>query len=282
MILKSISDAISLLRRPILWLPGLYAGLLAAGFLWLSFNGGEFIAGKILFLGAVIFPFFLAGALGCLKTGDYNLTTFGRTAMRYYFPIVLPIIVVMAIIILLLILFSIPFTITGLGADPSLIGGLFIGVTIPILLFAFYIDNIAVIEDLTVFATLKRSMIITSRSFLTVLTCVVTSIVAAGVTGIVLATVWGMILSDRFAPYINLGYAEQQKVFSGFGLADWQKILGVDGIMITAVVIGLYMMIIIAFLILLKHQTYLMLKTVPETIVTVQGEYDEKGRWYKY
>jgi hypothetical protein len=248
----------------------------------LSFSGGQFIAGKLLFLGAVIFPFLVAGALGCMKTGDYSVGMFARSAIRYYFPVLLPVIVVIAIIFLLLLLFSIPFAIAGLGSDPAMIGGLFIGIIVPVLLFAFYSDNVAVTEDLKILGTLKRSMILASRSFLAVLGCLITSMIAAGVLGIVLATVWGMILADKFAPYINLGYAEQQKVFSGFGLADWQKILGSDGILVTAVILGLYTMVMVVFFILLKHQSYRHVCSIPEITPPTVGEYDEKGRWYKY
>lgn len=279
---KPFSQTISQLRRPILWIPGLFAGALAASFLWLAFTGGEFIAGKLFFLGAVLFPFFIAGALSCLKTRDDSPGQFVRSAFRYYFPVILPVIVAVAIVILLLILFSIPFAIAGLGTDPSMIGGLFIGILMPVILFTFYADNVAVSEERKVFDTLKRSMILASRSFFAILSCLVLTVLNAIFMGVILATVWGMILADQFAPYINLSVTEQQEIFSTFGVAEWQDILGTTGIAITAVMIGIYTMILVTFFIIYKQQTYLTVQEIPDPEIPVQGEYDEKGRWYKY
>lgn len=278
---RPFADTISLLSKPVLWLPGLYAGALATAFIWFAFSGWEFIAGKMLFLGAVIFPFFVAGALGCMKSGEYSISLFGRSAIRFFFPILLPTIIAGAIIILLLILFSIPFAISG-QSDPSMIAGLFIGITIPVLIFAFFADNVAVSEGLAVFASLKQSMMLASRSIFTIVTCIVVSIISAGVVGTILATVWGMVLADKFTEYINLGAAEQQKIFAGFSLSDWQQILGYDGLVVTAITIGVSLIILVPFFIVYKQQCYLSALSVPTPVIPQTGEYDEKGRWYKY
>lgn len=278
---RPFADAVSLLSKPVLWLPGLYAGALIAAFIWLAFSGGEFIAGKMLFLGAVVFPLFIAGALGCMKDGEYTITLFGRSAVRFFFPILLPAVLAGAIIILLLILFSIPFSIAG-QSDPSMMAGLLIGITIPVLIFAFYADNVAVSEGLAVFATLKQSMILASRSMITIITCIIVSMLCAGIVGTILATVWGMALSDKFAQYIDLGAEEQQKIFANFSLSDWQNILGSDGLVVTAVTIGISLIILVPFFIVYKQQCYLSAHSVPAPVMPTTGEYDEKGRWYKY
>ncbi len=281
MVGRPFADAIGLLKKPVLWLPGLYAGALIAAFIWLAFSGGEFIAGKLLFLGAVLFPFFIAGALGCMKEGEYTISLFGRSAIRFFFPVLLPVVVASAVLILLLILFSIPFSIAGQN-DPSMIAGLFIGIMIPVLIFTFFADNVAVSEGLAIFATLKQSMMIASRSITTIITCVIISMVTAGALGMVLATVWGMILSDKFTQYMDLGAAEQQKIFAGFTLADWQGILGPEGLIVTAGMLGVSLIILVPFFIVYKQQCYLSALSVPAPVIPQSGEYDEKGRWYKY
>ncbi|MDD1728061.1 MAG: hypothetical protein LUQ50_03195 [Methanospirillum sp.] len=278
---KPFVDAINLLKKPVLLLPGLYAGVLLAGFIWLAFSGGEFIAGKLLFLGAVIFPFLVAGALGCLRDNTYTPSLFVGSAVRYFFPVLLPVIVAVAIIFLLLILFSIPYAIAGL-TDPSMIGGLFIGISVPVLLFSFFADNVAVTEGLKVFASLKQSMIIASRSILMIITCIVVTVISAGALGVIMASIWGMILADRFSQYLELGAAEQLKIFFGFGLAEWQNLLRTDGILITAIMIGIYLIIPVSFFIIYKHQCYIAASSAPVPVIPTTGEYDEKGRWYKY
>jgi len=281
MVGRPFADAIGLLKKPVLWLPGLYAGALIAAFIWLAFSGGEFIAGKLLFLGAVLFPFFIAGALGCMKEGEYTISLFGRSAIKFFFPVLLPVVVASTVLILLLILFSIPFSIAGQN-DPSMIAGLFIGIMIPVLIFTFFADNVAVSEGLAIFATLKQSMMIASRSITTIITCVIISMVTAGALGMVLATVWGMILADKFTQYMDLGAAEQQKIFAGFTLADWQGILGPEGLIVTAGMLGVSLIILVPFFIVYKQQCYLSALSVPAPVIPQSGEYDEKGRWYKY
>lgn len=282
MTLKSLAKAVRLLRNPILWLPGLYGGVITAASLWLVFSGGEFIAGKLLFLGAVLFPLFIAGSLGAQTTGDYSLSSFWRSAVRFFFPVLLPVIIIIAIIILLLILFTIPFALAGFGNDPALIGGLCIGITVPVIIFCFFADNVAVSEGLKLFASLRQSMIIASRSVMTIISCMIISIFGAGALAMISATIWGMVLTDQFTPYLEMGMAEQQKVFSGFGLADWQRILGPDGIAATAVIAGIYLMIVLAVFIPYKQCCYEEAASVEPKSVPVTGEYDEKGRWYKY
>ena len=281
MVLKSLTDTLHLLKHPVLLIPGIYAGLVVAVAIWLEFSGGEFIAGKILFLGAVLSPFFIGGALGCMSRRDYSLRSFCTLGLRYFFPVLLPVIVAATISILLLILFSIPFAIAGI-TDPSMIAGLFIGITVPVIIFAFFAENSAVAEDLAVLASLKQSMMIASRAFLNIVSCVFVSCIFAGVLMMIIATIWGVILTDKFSQYLDLGMAEQQKIFSGYGLADWQRVLGPDGIMVTAGMIGLFVLFLGSFFIVYKHQCYLAASLVEPKIVEPVGEYDEKGRWYKY
>jgi len=283
MVLKPLSDSIHLLKHPVLWIPGIYAGIITAITIWLEFSGGVFIAGKVIFLGAIIAPFFIGGALGCMSQTGYHLTGFCRNAVRYYFPVLLVYILAITISILLLILFSIPFAIAGLGSDPTMIGGLFIGIIVPVILFSFFAENVAVSEGLKVFASLKQSMILASRSFSAIIICIIVTALHAGVLTIIIATVWGMILSEKFSQYLDLTMTEQQQVFSGYGLAEWQQTLGPDGIIVTAIMVGIFIAMLTAFFVVYKHQCYQAAASVPAPVIRQQtGEFDEKGRWYKY
>jgi hypothetical protein len=75
---------------------------------------------------------------------------------------------------------------------------------------------------------------------------------------------------------------EQQRIFSEYGLAQWQQTLGPDGVVVTAIMFGLYMMIFTAFFVIYKHQCFLAASAEKTPAVMQTGEYDEKGRWYKY
>jgi len=282
MVLRPLSETISLLTHPVTWIPGLYAGCLATVLIWLAFSGWEFIAGKLIFLGLVVAPFFVGGLLGCLTSGEYTLGRFLRSAPRFFFPVILPAILALTISILLVILFSIPFAIAGLGSEAPMMGGLFIGIMVPVLIFSFFSDNVAVTEGLAVLASLKRSMVITSQAFLTIISCIIISCLAALLLMLLTATLWGMILSEKFAGYLDLNMTQQQEIFGEFGMAEWQQTLGADGILVTSVIIGLFFFFLVPFFLVLKHQCYRAASAVPVTPPEQGGEYDEKGRWYKY
>ncbi|HWQ65664.1 MAG TPA: hypothetical protein VN372_02220 [Methanospirillum sp.] len=277
----SLKESIRMLRHPVLWIPGFYAGILVACTVWLGFSGETFISGKLMFLGAALFPLFVAGALSCLSSGSFTPASFIQNAPLSFFRVLMPVIITIGIIFLLLFLVSIPFAIAGLGNDPAMISGLFIGITVPVIVFSLFADNVAISEGQKAFDSLKRSYEIVSRSFLPAITYIIVSIVSTCILGLFFAMIWGMVLSDRFTQYIDLSVAEQQKVFSGFGIPEWQNILGPDGILISAITIGLFFMVLIPFLIVYKQQCYLKASSfVPEVVIS--GEYDAKGRWYKY
>lgn len=282
MVLRPLQETFTHLKHPVLWIPGLYAGIITALAIWLEFSGGEFIAGKILFLGAVIAPFFVGGALGCISLGEYTIAAFFRSAKKYYFPVLLPFIVAFTISLILLVLFSIPFAIAGLGSDASLIGGLFIGITVPVAIFAFFADNAAVAEGLTVLASLKQSMQVASRAFTAILSCIIISCFNALVLMLITSMIWGMLLADKFTGYLDLNMTEQQKIFSGYGLTEWQQTLGTDGIAATAIMAGLCMAVLVTFFVVFKHRCYMAAVAVEIPEIKQQGEFDEKGRWYKY
>lgn len=280
MLLQALSETFRILfRSPVPWIPGIFAGGTIALAIWLELNDGLFIAGKVLFLSLVIFPFFIAGVLHCLKEQTSSPGVFVEGGRRFFFPVLLPGIVLAGVIILMIFLLAIPLTIAGFGSDPSMMSGLIIGVTIPALLFAMYYDNAAVGEGLGIFSSLKRSMELFGTGSLLSAGFFVISVILSLILALGGATLWGMALSQKFTPYMEMNITRQQETFSGFTLTDWQQILGADGILVTVIAIGVYTALFIPFLIVFKQCCYQALTTVePEPY----GEFDDKGRWYKY
>jgi MFS superfamily sulfate permease-like transporter len=126
-------------------------------------------------------------------------------------------------------------------------------------------------------------MVIASHSFLQIIACLFVTAFAGLVLSVGAAMAWGIFLADRFTPYLEMSVVEQQKVLSAYDLAQWQEILGPYGITITAVMTGLYVAILLSGFIILKHQCYLTVQNhEPPAPLAPVGEYDEKGRWYKY
>ncbi len=280
MLFQALSETFRiLLRSPIPWIPGIFAGGVTALAIWLELNDAMFIAGKVVFLSLVVFPFFIAGVLHCLKEKSFAAGTFVEGGRRFFFPVLLPGIILAGVIILMIFLLAVPLTIAGFGSDPSMMSGLVIGVTIPALLFAMYYDNAAVGEGLGVFSSLKRSMELFGSGALLSAGFFVISVIISLILALGGATLWGMVLGQKFTPYMEMTFTEQQETFSGFNLTDWHQVLGADGILVTVIAIGVYTALFIPFLIVFKQSCYQSLSAVePEPY----GEFDDKGRWYKY
>lgn len=282
MIAKSIKTTFrALTRKPVLWLPGVYAGVMAALLVWLEFSGYSFIASKIFLLALIAFPIFLGMVTSALAREDAGVLEIIKSGARCYFPVILPYIIVFGMIILLALLFTVPLAIMGFGDDPAALSGLMLGICIPALIFSLYADNVAVIEKTRIFPTLKRSLEVASRNFTGTIGYIFTCIIGFFSLLLLGAVVWGVYLAEKFVPYAEMNATVQQETFGSFTMADWQALIGPEGVLLTALLFGLGTFLFVPFMLVLKYYCY---AETPPTIEIEQqhGEYDEKGRWYKY
>jgi hypothetical protein len=280
MFLKAIKETFSsLARNPSLLITGVYGGIITSLFVWLELIGNSFIAQKVSFIALVFFPFFMGALNHTLSSGDSSFRSFFTGGCKAYFPILLPIIILIGIIVLIVILFTIPLSIMGFGNDMYALSGLLIGIMVPVIIFSWYTDNVAVCEKLSVIPTLKRSMELCSREFISTLGCIVISGMLLLISAFIGAFIWGMILADRFTPYLEMNMTAQREIFSNYTYTDWQAFLGPDGALVSAFVFGLVAFIFIPFFLVYKYQCY---SGISNKTVVIAGEFDEKGRWYKY
>jgi len=254
----TIKNTIRALKRsPIVWMPGIYAGCVAALVIWLEFTGGVFLAGKVAMLAAIVFPFFLSILNYHLETDEDKLKMLLTIALRGYFPIILPIVVLLGFAIVLAILLSIPLSFMGYGDNPNALTGLMLGIFIPVALLSIYIDNVAVCERTKVFSTLSRCFeLVTGKIITAIWFFVISGIVTIFVT-LLGAFLWGVMLADRFASFATMNMTMQQEVFSGYTLADWQNLIGPEGTIVTALVFGFVTFLLVPFLCIFKYECYL-------------------------
>ncbi|KAF5091972.1 hypothetical protein KHC33_03490 [Methanospirillum sp. J.3.6.1-F.2.7.3] len=280
MVLETLKRTLHLLiHRPLLWISGVYAGCIAALVIWLEFTGGMFLAGKIAMLAVIAFPFIVGIMNHHLMTGDTDLKNLITTGLRNYFPIVLPVVILGGMIVIMALLLSVPLSIMGYGSDEYALTGLMLGILIPAILFSIYIDNVAVCEKTRIFDTLKRSLELVTIKLSTSVGFFIISVIMTVIVSLFGAFLWGMILADRFTQFIDMNLTTQQGVFSQYTLTDWQALIGPEGTIVTSLVFGLVTFILVPFLLTFKYSCY---KEATQEVVTIPGEYDEKGRWYKY
>lgn len=283
MILNALQRTITdLVHRPALWIPGIYAGIISILIIWLELTGEAFSAGKIGILSVIAFPFFLGMLNHILQEEELSPRQLFSAGLKNYFPVLLPYIILGGIIILMVFIISIPFALAGSGDEPSTIAGLLIGICIPALFFSLYADNVAVCEKARIIPTLQKSLEIVGKNFFGSLAYVLVSVVVTGIVSFLGSIIWVLCLADRFTPYLEMNITTQQETFYHYTMNDWLNLIGTEGAMITAGVFGLILFFLVPFLFVFKYHCYAGISQGIPKIQKIQGEYDEKGRWYKY
>lgn len=287
MILASLKDAVGLLKKyPAFWVAGIVAGVALCIDLYLQFTGEVFFASKILLLGLLIVPFFAAGAYGGAHREDQSMAVFLEEGKKGYFRILLPAIVLLLAAVVTLILLAIPITlILGEGAIATA-GSAIFGVILSFAFFAYFYDVAAVTEELGVFASLQRSGAVVLTRLWKVLLFYVTNLIALFVLGFGVLTAWSMLMYDKLAPLIESGETFAFDTANATAAqAQFTALLGPDGAMITAITYAAIVALFVPFALAFKAAFYARQGNgieVGGVEAPIQGEYDEKGRWYKY
>lgn len=279
MAIAELKEAFILLRRmPLLWIPGIVGGSLAAA-LWVTLNlYGTFFAGRFMIISGLILLIFTTGMFTIIRNNTGDIRTFLAGGIRYYFRILLPQVVIVSVVILVFILLVATFSLFGIS-DFSVAASLSFGFMIPTLILTFFYDAAAVFEDLRVYASIRRSIQLVFMymnkviAFLFVYLAIFLTIVFA------LVIVWEVFLFDKLEPLSRYNESQLQLLTP----EQFTGIIGPGGMWITAGILFLGILLLIP--ILYTYKACFFKKLATGTVITQQpttGEYDSKGRWYKY
>ena len=108
-----------------------------------------------------------------------------------------------------------------------------------------------------------------------VLVFYLTNIVVFAVLGFAALFAWTALLVDKLEPLVSMSPEELQAVMP----EDILALIGTEGIWITAIV---YAVVIVLFSVFLYAYKASFFRNHAGAVQAEQGEYDEKGRWYKY
>jgi len=267
-----------LLRMPVLWVPGIAAGLCAA-ILWLVFIfSGAFFAGRLIVIAGLAVLFFIACMLAAIKQDDGSAGTFFAGGRQYFFRVLLPELVIVFMILLVFVLVVLTLTLIGMQPDPEVLVFLSFGVSLPSILMTLFADTAAVFEDRKVFDSIQRSVDIVSRNTMQVITFVIIAALACSAILFSLMIVWEALLFEKLEPLTQ--YTEEQLM--AFTPDQLLAMIGSDGTWVTAVVLFIGGLVIIPLLTSYKVCFFRRLAGNTVVIQQVSGEYDSKGRWYKY
>jgi hypothetical protein len=280
MALAELKEALALLVRiPVLWIPGIIGGAFAA-ITWLTlFISGAFFTGRLLLLFTLVLFVFTTGMVSVIRHDETTVRALVGGGLNYYFRVLLPQLVILFALLFVFILCTITVALLGLASDIGLVTFLAFGIMIPTLMLTFFSDMVAVFEEKRVFESIRRSVLLVSNHMMEVLSFfMVSALLWAGVI-FGLMIVWEAILFAKLEPIRN--FTEAQK--EAFSPEQLLAMIGQDGIWVTAII--LFTGVLILLPILHSYKACFYKKMAGSTVMIEQetsGEYDSKGRWYKY
>jgi len=279
MAIAELKEALTLLRRmPLLWIPGIAGGFMAAA-LWIALNlSGTFFAGRLVVFSGLVLLIFTTGMLTIIRKNEGTIRELLAGGIRYYFRVLLPQLVIISGVLLVFILLTVTFSLIGI-ADVNIVTALTVGFTIPTLFLTFFYDTAAVFEDRRVFESIRRSIQLVFAHINAVIVFLL--VFLAIFVGVVLALmiIWEAFLYDKLEPLSRYNETQLQTLSPDQLVA----MIGPGGIGITAII--LFFGIFLLLPILYSYKACFFKKLAGGVIITQQpttGEFDSKGRWYKY
>jgi hypothetical protein len=274
MVLDSLKETWGLIRRfPLLFLVGLVAGILAASTVIIQLYGGVFFSERVTVLELLILPFFIGGVLQLVYRQEGSALTLMEGGRKYYFRILLASMVIVFAALGTMIALLVPLTLLGLGIEMTVLPFTLFGVFVPLVYFTLFYDTAVVFEDRKVLDSLRRSVeFVTNRGFSVFLFMVMNILILAGIA-FALLIAWSIVFASRLEPLamnVTLGEAISTEAIIAA--------LGPTGMIITAFfyLIGITLGVTIFY----TYKACFFRRYAGE--VLPMGEYDEKGRWYKY
>lgn len=278
MIVHALREALGLLRTfPVIWLNGIIWGAVIGATIILTLSAESFIMERISILMLIMMPLFIAGTFGVIKTQDGSIANFFRSGLKYYFNIILPSVIIFFAWILTLFLIAITLALLGIPQDSAIMVMVMSGVSVPIVFFTFFYDTAAVFEEQKVFDSIKRSIEIV---LLHPGRVIMFYLALLGLFFIIYLLVnIGLIvfLSGEIEPLLSLN----QSQIAAMTMDDWRELLGERGVLIIALILGIAETVFVSLLYSFKATFYRMI-TEEKTSYLPSGEYDEKGRWYRF
>ena len=270
---------ILLIRIPALWIPGVIGGFLAATLFVIYNFSGAFYAGRLLILSGLVLLLFTTGMLATIKKNEGNIRTLLEGSSRYYFRVLLPQLIIIFTVILIVTFVMITLSFISASSDVSSITALTLGFLIPLIVLTIFYDTAAIFEDRKVFDSIRRSVQLVMTHLREVITFLfVCAVISIGII-FSLMIVWEAFLYDKLEPITRYNETQLQT----FSPDQLITIIGPGGMWITVIIlfIGFFLLIPLLF----SYKACVFRKLTRETVIIQQetnGEYDSKGRWYKY
>jgi len=279
MILDSLKEALARMAdTPVLWLTGLYLGGLFALDILLEAGGLTVLGARVGFLGLCALPFFLGGSSGAIQGEESGIRGYIAAGVRYYFRILVAGAVIVSAAFFTVFLAMIPATLLG-GTLSEAMTFSFIGVSVPFLFFTFFYDTAVVFENRKALDSIRRSVEFVIRNPGKAVAFYLTNLAIGFAILFVSVIVWSASIADRLQPLADMN----QTLIANMNMTAEQvvSLIGVPGLRAGAV-IGFFAVWIGSTLLVSFKACFFRRAVAVSAAPPEQGEFDEKGRWYRY
>jgi len=277
MIRDALGEALLRMRdTPSLWITGLYLGALFAGDLLLEVQGNSVLAARIGFLGLCALPFFIGGSYGAIQDAGTGIRGYLGAGSRYFFRILLAGAVIVSAALLTTFLVMVPEAlIWGSLQGPASLT--LVGVSVPFAVFTYFCDTAAVFEDRKVLDSIRRSVEFVLGNPRGALAFYLVNL-GIGLLALFLSVaLWSAAIADRLEPFVGANQTAFQNLTAG-QLVD---LIGIPGVR-AGVAIGFFAVMIGGTLLVSFKACYFRRAASPSAVTPEVGEFDDKGRWYRY
>ncbi len=281
MVLKSLGEAFGYLgKSPLVWTPGVAAaGIILLGY-WLFQQIGILTASAVVFVLLFILPFLLAGTYGIISEETGSFSVFRRYAVTGYFRCLLPILLTF----LLAYLFSqfIAYLLMLMGMSLMSAANIAMFIFIPVVFFCYFADVTAVVNNLRMFQSLKDSALRVMNGSFSIAVFYLVNVGILIVGSLAASFIWAALAADELLPLTQMTQEEllamtQDELFA--------MMTSPEIVFASAMTLAVCALVLVPLFAAYKAcyfkrtSPFLMAAAAPPE---TEGEYDEKGRWYKY
>lgn len=281
MAVQSLGEAVGwMLRSPYVWLSGLWTAAILLISWYLYTNIGIMTAFSVAFVLAFVLPALIAGTYGIVAESESSFRVFRRYAVCCYFRQLLTSILVFLIAWVFSQFISYMLLVLGFGMGASMQVALF--VFIPVIFFCYFADVTAVINEKRIFASVKDSFLRVANGSFSLAVFYLINIGLLILASFVLSLVFAAVAGDALLPVASMTEAEllslSQDELLAIMSAPEVVFAGFAAFAVCAVFfVPLFTLYKVCFF---GRTAALVLPDV--NLREPVGEYDEKGRWYKY
>lgn len=280
MALQSLGEAAGwMTKSPYVWLSGLWtAAVLLTGW-YLYVNVGIMTAVSVAAVLAFVLPALIAGTYGIVAEKKSSFGIFRRYAVHGYFRQLLPSLLVFLIAWVISQFITYILMTFGFGMAASAQVAMF--VFIPVVFFCYFADVTAVINEMRIFSSVKDSFLRVMNGSFSVAVFYLVNVALLIAASFIGSFVFAAIAADAFLPFATMTEAELLSLTPEELLA----IMSAPEVVFAGVAAFTVCAIFFVPLFTLYKVCYFGKTSVlvlPEAAAEPEGEYDEKGRWYKY